>query len=457
MTPPRRHDVVIVGARCAGAPLAVHLARAGLSVALVDRATFPSDTPSTHIFEAEGVAALGRLGVVDDLLATGAPWLERARLRFEDVWAELPWPCRDSDPGPALSVRRPLLDTILVEAAHRAGAVVHPGTRVHAIEQAGGRVTGVRAGSGGDEVRLEAPLVIGADGRASTVARLVGARTYNVAPNQRFGYWGYYESVPWERPATIDIQRWDDEFVMACPTDSGLYLVIVIPPLERLATFRADVEASFDEHVRRAGPVADLVAGGRRVGPPQGMASYSGYFRESAGPGWGLVGDAGHFKDPSPGQGISDALRQSERLADAIVGAGHDQAATDAALRRWWQWRDRDAWEMHWFAHDVGAAGPAPIVFAEIVRHMATGPHGLRAALEVFNHRLPPSHMLTPARLAGAATRLVASRRQPAGVVLREVRDIAREELRRRWRNHHPVYTSRSPVLDPDEAPAPAS
>ena len=455
-----RHDVVVVGARCAGAPLATFLARAGLSVALVDRATFPSDTPSTHVFQASGVAVLGRLGVVDRLLAAGAPWLEMAEFRIDDVHARLPWPTRPGDPGPGLCVRRPVLDTILVEAATAAGVAVRTGVRVTGTVDAGGRVAGVIAttalghaagGGDGEEVRFEAPLVVGADGRRSTVARLVGARTYNVSPNERFGFWAYYEGATWSGPATIFLLRWDDEFVVACPTDGGLYLVSILLSLEHLRSFCADVEGSYDAHVAGCENLAAVLAGARRVDRPKGMASFSGFFRESAGPGWALVGDAGHFKDPSPGQGISDALRQSERLAEAIVGARGRPRETDAALARWWRWRDRDAAEMHWFASDLGGAGPVPIVFTEIVRGLSREPDGLRRAVDVFNHRVRPREVLTPRRLASAAPRAVAGGRPPRAV-LREVRDVTTREVRRRWRNAHPLFADESPVPETDPA-----
>ncbi|MGI9033808.1 MAG: NAD(P)/FAD-dependent oxidoreductase [Acidimicrobiales bacterium] len=450
------HDVVVVGARCAGAPLATFLARAGLSVALVDRATFPSDTASTHVFQASGVAVLGRLGVVDRLLDTGAPWLETADFLVGEVAARLPWPTLAGDPGPGLCVRRHVLDAILVDNAEAAGAVVHQRTRVTGLLRDGGRVTGVVARSDGPERRLLAPLVIGADGRRSSVARLVGARAYNVSPNERFGFWGYFEGANWAPPASIHFLRWDDELVIACPADAGLYLVAVLPPLAELNAFTADVQASYDERVRRCLPLAATLAGARRVGRPRGMASFNGFFRESAGPGWALVGDAGHFKDPSPGQGISDALRQAERMAGAITGVNGNQADTDAALADWWRWRDRDSAEMHWFAHDLGAAGPVPIVFTEIIRGLATEPDGLRRAVDVFNHRVRPSELLTPARLAAAAGRAVISRRHPARPVLREVRTVVSEDLRRRWRNRFPAYATAHPVPDADPAEPPA-
>ena len=447
-----RHDVVVVGARCAGAPLATFLARAGLSVAVLDRATFPSDTPSTHVFQAPGVAVLGRLGVVDRLLASGAPWLEVAEFRIADVHARVPWPTRRDDPGPGLCVRRPVLDTILVEAAEAAGVAVHTGVRVTGLLRDGERVAGVRAvRAGGEELRFEAPLVVGADGRRSTVARLVGARTYNVSPNERFGFWAYYEGAAWSGPATIFLLRWDDEFVIACPTDGGLYMVSVLLSLEHLRSFRADVEGSYDTHVARCELLDGILAGARRVDRPRGMASFNGFFRESAGPGWALVGDAGHFKDPSPGQGIADALRQSERLAEAIVGAGGRLPETDAALDRWWRWRDRDAAQMHWFAADLGGAGPVPLVFTEILRGLSREPDGLSRAVDVFNHRVAPRELLTPRRLTTAAVRAVTGGSRP-GAVLREVRDVMTREVQRRWRDRRPLFATEEPVPETDPA-----
>ncbi|MGI8778493.1 MAG: NAD(P)/FAD-dependent oxidoreductase [Acidimicrobiales bacterium] len=447
------HDVIVVGARCAGAPLAAHLARAGLSVALVDRATFPSDTASTHIFQASGVAVLDRLGLTDRLVATGAPWLAVADFHLGDFSARVPWPTEPSDPGPALCIRRRLLDAILLDAATEAGATVHTGTRVTALIRDGGRVAGVVAEGEGGERRLLAPLVVGADGRSSKVARLVGARTYNVAPSERFGFWSYYEGATWAEPAAILLVR-DERFVTACPTDSGLYMVGILPPMAELASFTTDVEESYDDYVARCPQLTDVLAGAHRLGRPRGISSFNGFFRESAGPGWVLVGDAGHFKDPAPGQGISDALRQGEVLAAAIVETAGEAAATDAAMTRWWRWRDRDAAGMHWFAHDLGAAGPIPVVFGGIVRGLAREPDGLRRAIDVFNHRVEPSELLTPRRLGVAAVKAIASRDHSPRAVLAEVREVAGREVRRRWLNRYPLYATASPVSAADPATA---
>lgn len=453
--------MIVVGARCAGAPLATFLSRGGRSVAMIDRASFPSDTLSTHIFQAGGVAVLGRLGVVDRLLATGAPWLEQAQVQIDDLEARLPWPTEPGDPGPGLCVRRPALDMILLEAAREAGVSVRTETQLTDLVRRGGRVAGVVAENEAGPLQLEAPLVVGADGRASKVARLVGARTYNVVPNERFGFWGYYEGALEERPAVLRFLRWGDELVITCPADAGLHLVALLPPLGRLDAFTADVEGSFDAHVAGCEPLAGVLAGAQRIARPRGVASYAGFFRESAGPGWVLVGDAGHFKDPTPGQGISDALRQAERLAEAILGpsvagngasGGGGPAGLDRSLAGWWRWRDRDAADMHWFARDLGAAGPVPVVFVEMLRRMAAQPDGLRRVADMFNHRVRPRDLLTPARLGGGAVQAVTRRRHPVGDVLDEVRIIATREVRRRWRNHRPVYADRSPVPDSDPA-----
>jgi 2-polyprenyl-6-methoxyphenol hydroxylase-like FAD-dependent oxidoreductase len=448
-------DVIVVGARCAGSPLATHLVRSGLNVCLVDRARFPSDTVSTHFFQAEGIAVLARLGVVDRLRATGAPWIERVAMRVEDISVAQRLPRRPGDHGPALCVRRPLLDTILLERAQEAGAQSLTSTRVTGLLEDGGRVCGVRAQDSQDrEIELRASLVVGADGMGSTVAGLVGARRYHVVPNQRFGYWAYFEGARWEPPAAVTFERWEDELVIGCPTDSGLYIAMALPPLERLSSFTEDLESSFDAHVTASPLVGAILEGARRTGRPRGMAGYPGFFRESAGPGWVLVGDAGHFKDPTPGQGISDALRQGEKLAGAIVGGLGGSRPIDPALAEWWRWRDDDAFEMHWFCSDMGAAGPVPRPFLEMVRAFAARPNGLDPWFDVLSHRLAPSRVLTPPRLLAATARLVRSGSEPRGAVMRETGTMVTNDLHRKWLRRRPVLVAAREHPRPADVPA---
>ena len=443
-----RHEVIVVGGRCAGSPLATILARAGLAVALVDRAPFPSDTLSTHIFQNEAVLVLQRLGVLEPVVATGAPWLERVDGRAQAVRFTRPWPRREGDPGTALCVRRSLLDAVLLDTAREAGAQVRTETGVTGLVLRGGRVVGVRVRrsdrSDGGEAVLEAPLVVGADGRGSTVARLTGARRYNVMQNQRAGYWGYYEGARWPAPATLFFHRWDDEFVIACPADSGLYLVVVIPPLQRVGQFRADLESSFDAHVARCEPVADILAGARRVDRPRAAHRWTCYFREAVGPGWVLTGDAGHFKDPAAGQGIADALRQGEKLAAAILAGLGGSGRMEQHLATWWRWRDADGAEMAWFAADIGQGGHVPLPLAEIVRRLEAE-DDLEPFLDIFNHRTPPSAVLTPVRLLAAAGHLLRRGGPGRHHVLRSTWRLLSEDVRHRWLNRRPLYEEAGP------------
>lgn len=439
----RSYDAVIVGARCAGAPLAILLARAGLSVALVDRATFPSDTLSTHVFQNEGVAVLDRLGVLDTVRSSGAPWLEAIDLRVESLEVRHPLPCRPGDSGAWLCVRRPVLDDALVAAAAEAGAEVLTGQAVTDLVNVDGRASGVATKGDYGEAVLSAPLVVGADGRNSMVARQVGARAYNLVPSQRIGCWGYYEGAATSDPAAVLLHRWDEEAILACPTDDELHLVAVLAPSERRDHYRDDPDAAFDDDVARCAGLAPILEGAKRVGPLRRMMRWTGYLRESAGPGWVLAGDAGHFKDPTPGQGISDALRQAEKLAPAVVGGLDGSADLDESLTAWWHWRDDDAAEMAWFAGDLGRGGRVPPVLVEILTSLHE--HGdFDEFLEVFSHRVAPSAVLTPPRMMAATSRLLARGDAPRSQILRQTKDIITQDVRRKRLNRKPAYADES-------------
>jgi 2-polyprenyl-6-methoxyphenol hydroxylase-like FAD-dependent oxidoreductase len=187
----KRFDVVVVGARCAGSPLAATLARRGLSVCLVDRAQFPSETPSTHIIQPCGVEVLDRLGVLDAVLAAGAVPLDRMTMVIDDAVRIEAAVDRASSPHPTLCVRRVTLDALLVDAAAAAGADVRTGLRVGSLITEDGRVAGVDTPAG----PIQGQLVVGADGRHSTVATLVGAREYHVSSAGKMFAWAYFENA----------------------------------------------------------------------------------------------------------------------------------------------------------------------------------------------------------------------------------------------------------------------
>jgi len=420
-----RFDVVIVGARCAGSPLAVMLARRGLSVCLVDRAQFPSQTPSTHVIQSCGVQVLDQVGVLDAVLAAGAVPLERITMVVDDVVRIEAIVDKASYPHPSLCVRRVTLDTLLVDAAAAAGADVRTGLRVTGLIIEDGRVTGVDTAAG----PIHGRLVVGADGRHSTIASLVGSRDYHVAAAGKIFAWGYFEGVH-DREGHARIGRRGARAFLAGPTDADLYMAAVGIDMAKQAEFHRDRDANFTAGLRAWPELADVLADGRRVGPIRVLTNWHGYFREAAGPGWVLVGDAGHFKDPSPGQGIGDALRQANRLA-AFVEDGLGNTDPDAAMQHWWRWRDDDAYEMYWFAKDIGAPGVSSPLTTRLLRDIAVDPEATQMFFRVLNHEIRPSQLFTPPRAARAVARALRDRPGQLVATLKEFLSLGRENTRR--------------------------
>ncbi|MFI5797423.1 NAD(P)/FAD-dependent oxidoreductase [Streptomyces sp. NPDC051677] len=436
-------DVIIVGARCAGSPLATLLARAGLKVAVLEQATFPRPTLSSHLLEADGLRFLGRLGVLGPVEKTGVRFMKHTDTRLGDFRVHARFPLAFDDPGGAAFLQRHLLDTILAEAAVESGADVRMGARVVEILWHRGRVCGVRTEKGGVTARLHAPLVVGADGRSSTVAYMCGSHKYNVNHNQRSYYFTFFEGAD---PAYDDLfvfHRWGDRMVWAGPADNGLYLVGVSPEQHERDYFRRDTEAGLLAHMRACEPTAKALAGARIAQKISGIVKFDGYLRQASGPGWVLVGDAGHFKDPSAGRGIGDAFLQVEALAPAIVasldGSGHGGA--DETMRRWGTWRDRRFEGHYWLATTLGEAGPLPGAVPEALRRLQERGQ-LDRFFDLFSHR-SRYYDVFPLRDMGLATarRLVAGT-QPRGPLLKETLGLLAREPRRRWINRRPALAS---------------
>jgi len=441
-------DVIVVGARCAGSPLAALLARRGVRVAVLEQATFPRDTLSTHSFQAQALAFLERLGVMEQIRATGAPLVGHFDVRQEDLKYVTPIPQRPGDVGGSATVRRTLLDPILVQAAEQSGADVRMASKVTGLVYEHGRVAGVQVAQNGSQTTLQARLVIGADGRNSTIASLVGARKYNLTSSERFSYWSFFEDAdPGPDPAFVQ-HRWDERLVFGTPADSGLYQAGAIADLQELPRFRADLEGSLMEHLRSCEPVAQALRGARRVGKIFGMLRWEGFFREATGPGWVLAGDAGHFKDPTPGQGIQDAFRQVDALAPVIADAlDGPEVELDRALAAWARWRDRDAAGHYWLATDLGKAGTLPTVVPEMQRRLLEqGKIG--TVIDLFNHRSYPSQVVTPPRLLGATGRLLLRPGCQRRKLLREVGALISEDVRRKRLNRRPAYVAATTRTD---------
>src|SRR3954451_23672749 len=298
-TSAERVDAVVVGARCAGSAAATVLARAGRRVVALDRVSFPADTISTHLLWPGGVAELQALGALDRVSALAAQRLPRALGGAGDVVVEGDYTPVDGI-GYALCVRRPGLDAALVETARDAGAEVREGVRVTELLHDGGRVAGVRCDDG---TELRAPLVVGADGRRSTVARLIGAaRPHRASRSGRACFYAYWEDARPEWRDTAAQWREGAELGTAFPCDDGLALVLLQPPAGRAAEFRADLGGTYSRSVAGIPGLAGRLEGCRPVTKVRAATDLSSYFRRSTGRGWALAGDAGLFKDPVTAQ-----------------------------------------------------------------------------------------------------------------------------------------------------------
>lgn len=433
-------DVVVVGARCAGSPLANMLAHKGLRVCVLDRARFPSETSSTHVIQPVGVAILDRLGVLENAIAAGAVPLDRFTLVNDDVRIECDID-QEQFGALGLCVRRLTLDAMLVETAAAAGADVRTSTRATGLIRDNGRVIGVET----DHGALHARVVVGADGRRSSVAALVGAAEYNVAPGGRMPAWAYFDGVA-DTEGRLRLGRRGELAFLACPTDGGLYMAGVATSIDTKEQFFADREHAFRTGLAAWPELNDVLDGATRIGPIRVMTDWHGYFRDAAGPGWVLVGDAGHFKDFTPAQGISDALRQAERLAETIAAGLSGEGNLDEELRRWWRWRDDDAYEMHWFATDMGAPGPSSPLITRIMRDIGNDEAATQRLLHVLNHDLRPSELFTTGRLAKAAAHALIDRPDLIRATVREINSALRENIRRA-RRHDCRKASRSALI----------
>lgn len=431
-------DVIVVGARCAGSPLATLLTRAGLKVVVVEQATFPKPVLSSHLMEADGLQFLQRLGVLEPVRATGVRFLQQVDLRLNELEITTRWPLRFDDLGGAAFLRRHLLDSILADAAAQAGADVRMGAKVVEVLWDRQRVRGVRVQRDGTDTRLYAPLVVGADGRNSTVAYMCGARKYNINPNQRSYYFTFFTGAD---PAYSDhfiFHRWGDRMVWAGPADGGLYLLGVSPQTHERDYFQRNTEQGLFAHLRTCAPTAAALADARIATKIFGIKRFDGYFRQATGPGWVLVGDSGHFKDPAAGRGIGDAFLQVEALVPAIVrGLGGSGDSLDTTLRWWGEWRDRWFAGHYWLATDLGRAGSFPSMVPDAVRRLEDRGE-LDRFFDLFSHR-SQYYDVFPLRDMGLATgrRLLSGRARRAPLVQEAVRLLAREP-RRRWINRHP-------------------
>jgi 2-polyprenyl-6-methoxyphenol hydroxylase-like FAD-dependent oxidoreductase len=325
------YDAVVVGGRCAGAATALLLAQQGLDVLVVEQGMRGADTLSTLALMRAGVLQLSKWGLLDAIKAAGTPRIETTTFHYGGEPLEIRIKPR-GEVDALYAPRRTLLDPLLAEAAAASGAQVAYRTRVRQVRRDDrGRVRGVVVESGGAARSIAASIVIGADGADSTVAELVAAKPYRTGAHS--------SAVIYTLVRGLDVRGYHWYYgpggsVGAIPTNHGDTLVFVAEARTRfIDTVRVDLAFSFQKIVREISPeLAERIAAAP-VGAYHGFAGRPGYIRPAWGRGWALVGDAGYFKDPITAHGITDALRDAELLARAVLRGTDDALAAYQTIR----------------------------------------------------------------------------------------------------------------------------
>lgn len=397
------YDVIVVGARVAGAPTAMLLARKGYRVLLVDKATFPSETLSTHMITVGGSAQLRRWGLLDQIEATNCPPVTRIEL---DLSFELfgsftltgfPPPVDDGFAA-IYAPKRTVLDKILIDAAAAAGAEVRGQCMVKDLLRDDKQVTGIRAQTAnGTLITERASLVVGADGMRSIVAQAAEAPKYATYPPGTCGYYTYWENCPVE---ALEFYTRPERTIVAFPTNDKQSALFVEWPNRDFHAFRAELETNFLATLDEIAP--DLGArahAGKRAHCFKGTADLPNFFRKPYGPGWALVGDAGCHKDPITAQGITDAFRDAEFLAQAIHAGLSGNQPLDEALAGYEQQRNEALMPLYEFICDRATLETFPLEFQHVLAALRGNQDALNRFFGVTQNTIPFGEFFSPENL----------------------------------------------------------
>lgn len=360
-SPTQNHDIVVVGARCAGAATAMLLALAGHDVLLLDRDTFPSDTLSTHAIARGGVVQLKRWGLLQAVLDTGTPPIRN--VEFHTGGTTVARTIKERNGVDMLvAPRRHALDTLLVNAAMTAGARLMTGVTVDGVRRADdGRITGVRGHNRNGSLEIPSRVVVGADGLRSRIARSVDAAVTEVRGNSGATHYAYYAG---DWPA-MEYHLGPQSFAGVFPTNNGEACVWVCSPADDALRFRSahrSLDSAFESMLGAAAPeLADRLAiGATRTSTIRGMIGLPNHLRHPVGPGWALVGDAGYHRDAITGHGISDAFRDADLLATALDLVLRGDADEATALAGYHADRDSQLREIFEITCELATFPPVP-------------------------------------------------------------------------------------------------
>jgi flavin-dependent dehydrogenase len=386
------YDAIVVGARCAGSPTAMLLARKGHKILLVDKDHFPSDTLSTHMVHPPGIAWLQQWELLDRLIATGCPAIGRYKYDFGPFTISgRPRPIEGVDVG--YGPRRMILDKLLVDAAAEAGAEIREGFTVEEVLFEDGRVSGVRGhAQGGKSIAEHARVVIGADGRHSLVAKAVRPEQYNEKPPLESGYYTYWSNLPAEG---FEVYIRPHRGWGVVPTHDDLTLVIIGWPYAEFDSNRKDVEGTYLKSLELAPEFAERVGRAKREAPFRGEAVPS-FFRKPFGPGWALVGDAGYTKDPVTAWGMSDGFRDAALCSTALEQWFLGRRPFDEAMADYQKERDEHSLPMFDVTCGFATLEPPPSDMQQLLRATAANQNAQDQFVSMMAGTLPVPAFFAP-------------------------------------------------------------
>jgi flavin-dependent dehydrogenase len=389
------YDAIVVGARCAGSPTAMLLARQGLRVLLVDKASFPSDTLSTHYLHPPALDILRGWNLLDRVERCGAPPIERLTWRYRDL--EIAgFPVNPYGMTAVYAPRRYVFDMILLSAALEAGVEFRDRFAVQELVRAdSGRVTGIKGRyQAGATVVEKAGIVVGADGMRSLVARQAGAITYRLEATLTCQYYGYWAGVD---GSDNELLAGDWLGSGAIPTNDGLTTICVACPRSSLGEFRKDVAGNFLRIVREVSPdLADRVSRGERVERIYGTADIPNFIRRPYGSGWALVGDSGYHKDPLTAAGITDAFRDANLLTEAIMDGLTGMRDADAAMKEYELRRNESVMPFFQMTLDAATLEPPRGKNLDFMRALQGNQSEIDRWLGMNSYTVPVDEVLSP-------------------------------------------------------------
>ncbi|WP_276353681.1 NAD(P)/FAD-dependent oxidoreductase [Cohnella caldifontis] len=388
----------MVGARVAGSPLACKLAQAGYEVLLADKSTFPSDVLSTHNFFGNSLAMLREMGVLDRLLQTDTPLYKRAVVQFEDAVIDGEFPEVDGETE-CLCMRRVHLDRLLFEhASVQARVTSIEGFRVTDVIREGNAVIGIEGvRRDGEKGRFTSRLVVGADGRNSTLRQRANSARILAVPTDFASYVGYFSGYEQSGDLHAELYKIKDKIGIVFPTSDNLYVVGVMFPLDDQdwsRRFSLSPEAAMRDLIDSGfagSPLPDRLRKARLEGKVRGLRGYDNDWYQGMGEGWALVGDAFSFKDPAVGQGMQDALYSAYLLTDVLSRYDDWGAHWEEMAQTYQSLMEAKMMSRFHMACQFTKNVPFTPEQRAVNRLIAAHPEAARSFLGIYNHANEPS------------------------------------------------------------------